>query len=521
MKQTTSVTVSETEHAVFKVQASAVPAPKYQWYKNDLPIKGATKEDFMLESTIPADSAKYFCKVTNEVGEVQSEKVYLTVVKRESVVALTVKMLTVNKKNVCFDFFTEDFEEQAKILLNRPVIVTSIQNVDDKAKLCNRTACSKNPCQNKGVCEVTDTGFQCICTSSWKGKTCEENINECVQDSFVCYNGVCNDLTGSFSCVCPTKMSGHRCQYNATTCQNNICQSGICVPSENNLFNCINKSDVITLIAKPIANWTLQTQYDLELSLNRIIKTTVMSVSTNSNRIRKDTLIVDFGLCTVHVTDHVLENGESKISFVLDCSVGQLKRPIDFSSNVVKELCLQLLNSDEVFSQCGQLGYMQKSKVPTLAPLNAFVYVVVKDDRDKTINADETIKIMKEKNFASSLESYNYRVTNFRNAYEKQTAVTKKSSTSVIIITAACCAVALIAFIVLLLVFRRCSQTKSINKQTSIMYQRSMMTHDTSTSNLLPSATCKKNMAFNDENDDVKDGTTFMFEVPSDLISGN
>ncbi|XP_065656896.1 cadherin-related tumor suppressor isoform X2 [Hydra vulgaris] len=523
LKQPTNVVVNERETAILTVKATAIPTPTYQWFKNDIPIKHAIKDEFVLESTTLADSATYFCNITNNQGQIQSEKVKINVINQESVVALNIKILKPIIKNMCIDFFSEDFEEQAKIILNRPLFVTNITNTDYITKLCNRTACSKNPCRNKGVCEITETGFQCVCTTSWQGQTCEENINECALDSYACYKGNCTDLEGSFSCACPQGMSGHRCQYNSNACQSNKCieKNEVCVPSESNLFRCINKSNIMTLISKSITNWSLQTQYDLELSLNRIVKTMITSVPADRKRKRKDTSVVDFGHCIVHVTDHVLENDESKVFFILDCTIsksGNNKSAIFFSPNVVKGFCLQLLSSDDAFSQCGQLdGFMHKPVVPKMTPLNANVHVVIEDDNEKMLPADKAIQIMTENDFADRLEKYNYKVTSFWSAYDKP--IQENKGRTLLIAISTFCAVVILAVVFVFVYQRRCLKTNDKNNQSSIMFQRSMMVHNASTSNLIPDYTSKTNKVFDEKNEVFIDDATFMSEVPTELIS--
>nr|XP_047123814.1 protocadherin Fat 4 [Hydra vulgaris] len=522
LKQPTNVVVNERETAILTVKATANPRPTYQWFKNDLPIKHATQDEFVLESTIPADSATYFCNITNNQGQVQSEKVKINVVNRESVVELNIKILKPNIKNMCFDFFLEDFEEQAKVILNRPLFVTNFRNTDDIKKLCNRTACSKNPCRNKGLCEIIDTGFQCVCTDSWQGQTCEENVNECAPDSNTCNKGNCTDLVGSFSCACPQGKSGNRCQYSSNACQSNKCieKNEVCVPSKSNLFRCINKSNIMTLISKPITNWSLQTQYDLELSLNRIIKTMITSVPADRKRKRKDISVVDFGHCIVHVIDHVLENDESKVFFILDCTISKLgsnKSAIFFLPDVVKEFCLQLLSSDDAFSQCGQLDeFMHKPVLPKMTTLNANVHFVIKDDNEKILPADKAIQIMTENDFAYRLEKYNYKVTSFWSAHDKP--IQEKKGRTLMIALSASCAVVILAVVFVFVYQRRCLKSNDKNNQSSIMFQRSMMVPNASTSNLIPDYTSKRNKVFDEKNEVVNDDA-FMSEVPTELIS--
>ena len=48
------------------------PAPSFQWYKNNVPIYGATDREFLKHNVSIEDQAVYFCKVFNNVGEVVS-----------------------------------------------------------------------------------------------------------------------------------------------------------------------------------------------------------------------------------------------------------------------------------------------------------------------------------------------------------------------------------------------------------------------------------------------------------------
>lgn len=69
--------------------------------------------------------------------------------------------------------------------------------------------CLPNPCRNAGLCEEGDDGPLCLCRG-FKGRTCEEDINEC--DLLPCGSGAtCVNEAGSFRCICPPHMSGASC----------------------------------------------------------------------------------------------------------------------------------------------------------------------------------------------------------------------------------------------------------------------------------------------------------------------
>ncbi|HEX2854226.1 MAG TPA: PQQ-dependent sugar dehydrogenase [Opitutaceae bacterium] len=57
---------------VFSVEAVSSVAPGYQWYKNAVPIPGATSALLVLRNVTAADVANYSCTVTNALGSVMS-----------------------------------------------------------------------------------------------------------------------------------------------------------------------------------------------------------------------------------------------------------------------------------------------------------------------------------------------------------------------------------------------------------------------------------------------------------------
>ena len=60
--------------------------------------------------------------------------------------------------------------------------------------------CSKNPCQNGGVCQNPGEVFQCQCPDGFEDDVCSTNIDECV--SHGCINGYCQDGVANYTCGC-------------------------------------------------------------------------------------------------------------------------------------------------------------------------------------------------------------------------------------------------------------------------------------------------------------------------------
>lgn len=56
-----------------------VPAPSFQWYKNNAPIEGATFRELTKLSVTSEDQGNYFCKVYNSAGEVSSDLIQVIV----------------------------------------------------------------------------------------------------------------------------------------------------------------------------------------------------------------------------------------------------------------------------------------------------------------------------------------------------------------------------------------------------------------------------------------------------------
>jgi len=79
LSQPLSQTVAEGGTAAFKIAASGTPAPTFQWYKNGVPLSGATNSYLTLVSLTANDIANYSVVATNSAGSVTSSSAFLNV----------------------------------------------------------------------------------------------------------------------------------------------------------------------------------------------------------------------------------------------------------------------------------------------------------------------------------------------------------------------------------------------------------------------------------------------------------
>ena len=79
VQQSSGLTVAEGGNAVFNVQATGTPAPVFQWFRDRVPIAGATASSFQLSGVTSADAASYSVVASNASGMANSADMLLTI----------------------------------------------------------------------------------------------------------------------------------------------------------------------------------------------------------------------------------------------------------------------------------------------------------------------------------------------------------------------------------------------------------------------------------------------------------
>uniref|UniRef100_A0A6I8NBJ7 Growth arrest specific 6 n=1 Tax=Ornithorhynchus anatinus TaxID=9258 RepID=A0A6I8NBJ7_ORNAN len=77
--------------------------------------------------------------------------------------------------------------------------------------------CIPYPCQKEGTltCQDLVANFFCQCKPGWKGRTCDQDINECDERNGGC-NQICYNKPGSFDCGC---YAGYSLRPDSKTCE--------------------------------------------------------------------------------------------------------------------------------------------------------------------------------------------------------------------------------------------------------------------------------------------------------------
>lgn len=86
--QPSSATVCPGDPVSFSVTASGTPPIHYQWFKDGIPIPGATTSSYSITSASLGDAGSYTCDVTNQInGTLTSNQAVLTVLTPVSIIA--------------------------------------------------------------------------------------------------------------------------------------------------------------------------------------------------------------------------------------------------------------------------------------------------------------------------------------------------------------------------------------------------------------------------------------------------
>ena len=103
---------------------------------------------------------------------------------------------------------------------------------------CTPITCDDKPCKH-GNCTGIGS-FSCACYTGWSGDTCDQDVDECVDQS-CSGHGTCTDSTdstvalGVFKCVCDSGWSGDTCSTDMDECVDQSCSMhGTCTESNTN-----------------------------------------------------------------------------------------------------------------------------------------------------------------------------------------------------------------------------------------------------------------------------------------------
>lgn len=524
--QPKSITVGQQEKFTLEVSAHGKPEPTYQWYKNNKKYDGGTSNKFQIDSAILADSAEYHCVIENGVGEaIETNKVVVKVFDQTTVVKVNIKVNKYDPKLKCHHFFPEDFEKTASGVVTDRVLVTKVKGIGNpNITICNRTACSKNPCKNDGECSLSGNGgYQCLCKAAWTGTNCENDVNECELSSLCTDAGTCRNLNGSFACKCPAGFSGRRCEYKKDACKPFPCKNEEnCVPTEQGGFSCVKKSNEVTLVidSKKLLGWDQNKKQSLEHFLNQILKTSQKATPiTFRQRRRRDTSSFDFGDCTIHVIQNkIINSTKTEVKLALDCGN-------ETNNDVLNQVCSILLKSSvpsTAIEQCGTNGEMKKAEKPRAPSAEAEINIVVEKPDGKALGAKEATDLLKSKDFSEKVsKGGNFEIEGMKTAYPSQSSKKGDNNTMVIVI-AIIAVVVVVAVVAGFVIYKRRGHADI--KQSHMMSQRSVMTHaGISSTELVPRVevmSSNENMAY-EGNDEINTSGTFMFEMPTGLKSSN
>lgn len=91
----------------------------------------------------------------------------------------------------------------------------------------NINDCPGHLCQNGATCVDGIKNYTCLCPSTYMGRFCEQDVDECSQRPSVCQNGAtCTNSVGGYSCICVNGWTGPDCSININDCADAACFNG-------------------------------------------------------------------------------------------------------------------------------------------------------------------------------------------------------------------------------------------------------------------------------------------------------
>ena len=108
---------------------SGNPEPVITWYKDDMEIIGATRNELIIPEADLADRAMYYCTASNSLGSVTSEQAFLNIKGKLSIVLMLSKQTSSNHlgTGVVQYAFTVNTREEELFAVDEWVIAKSTE----------------------------------------------------------------------------------------------------------------------------------------------------------------------------------------------------------------------------------------------------------------------------------------------------------------------------------------------------------------------------------------------------------
>ncbi|XP_067047323.1 uromodulin-like isoform X1 [Acropora muricata] len=107
------------------------------------------------------------------------------------------------------------------------------------------TPCSTWPCTNKGKCLplYKENHYKCLCTKGFKGKNCENDIDECSSANECHLDAICTNTKGSYNCTCQLGFvgDGKNCSDIDECSIENECHQNATCNNTKGSYNCTCK----------------------------------------------------------------------------------------------------------------------------------------------------------------------------------------------------------------------------------------------------------------------------------------